>query len=379
MAAGAAAEGGGAEGGGKARHLLHVFSTFDPGGPQVRCADLWQLCPREWRHTVVAMDGRTGTMDRLGEDLSVELVAAPRGNFLANRKAFRSLVRELRPDLLLTYNWGAIEAVAGGRSAGVCPLVHHEEGFLTDELLKRHRRRNWMRRAMLRGLKTGLDVVVPSALLAGIAQREWGVPKRRLHLLPNGADLERFVPRSGERAAGPLRIGCVGGLRPEKGHARLLRAAAALPMEPAWEVHLVGDGVTRPELECLARELGIGSRVRFLGLVADPADAYRSFDVFALPSDTEQMPLVLLEAMATGLAVVSTDVGDVARILGGAGGASVPLGDDAGFTRALGERLQDAALRRDEGAALRAHVAAHYELRGCLGAYRELYGSRMGS
>ena len=74
---------------------------------------------------------------------------------------------------------------------------------------------------------------------------------------------------------------------------------------------IIGDGPERQTLERLAAELGIADRVRFAGHVAAPAAEYARFDVFALPSDTEQMPLSVLEAMAAGLPVVSTDVGDV--------------------------------------------------------------------
>jgi glycosyltransferase involved in cell wall biosynthesis len=144
-------------------------------------------------------------------------------------------------------------------------------------------------------------------------------------------------------------------------------------------LHLVGDGPLRAGLEALAATLGVRDRVTFQGLQADPAAAYRAFTVFALPSHTEQMPLSLLEAMASGLPVAGSDVGDVRAMLPEGSRAGLgPPGDPGPLARALQTLLADAERRRREGAANRARCEAHYELAACLQRWIALYRAATG-
>jgi glycosyltransferase involved in cell wall biosynthesis len=104
-------------------------------------------------------------------------------------------------------------------------------------------------------------------------------------------------------------------MRPEKQIARLLRAFALLSRNLNARLVVVGDGPEKPHLKLLTRQLGLCGRVQFTWQVADPAALYRTFDIFALTSDTEQMPYTVLEAMASGCAIAATDVGDVKRLV----------------------------------------------------------------
>ena len=110
------------------------------------------------------------------------------------------------------------------------------------------------------------------------------------------------------------------------------------------------------------------------GVVPDPAPEYRAFDLFWLSSDTEQMPLSLLEAMASGLPVVATDVGDVARIVAPENRRFVvPAGDADALARAFDELAADAGLRAELGSANRERVVQEFEIGECYGRYVELY------
>lgn len=350
--------------------VLHVFATFGTGGPQVRAVQLMQRQGTRVRHAVLAMDGHHEAASGIGAEVACELLPAPaRQGFLASMQSRRRLLRELRPGLVLTYNWGAIETVAALQGSGI-PHVHHEDGFLPEESQRRLRRRNWARRWLLRGR----PVVVPSLLLQGIAVREWRLAPSLVHHLPNGVDLQRFQPRA-RREGGPLVVGTVGGLRPEKDHATLLHAFGALPRDDV-RLHLVGDGPLRAELGALAQRLGIADRVQFTGAVRDPSSHYHRFDVFVLSSRTEQMPLSMLEAMACGLPIVSTAVGDIPHLLPPECRAGlVAPGSPVELTDALQAILCDPQRMAEEGGRNRNHCARHYELGRCLDRYLALYAA----
>src|SRR5689334_18375982 len=93
------------------RTLLHVFSTFNVGGPQIRFAQLANHFGSLYRHRIIAMDGATAAMGRLAVGLDAELIEVPvhKGETMKNLRAFRRVLSDLRPDLLVTSNWGTIE------------------------------------------------------------------------------------------------------------------------------------------------------------------------------------------------------------------------------------------------------------------------------
>jgi glycosyltransferase involved in cell wall biosynthesis len=147
-----------------------------------------------------------------------------------------------------------------------------------------------------------------------IATDDWRLRPDVIRHVPNGIDLARFAVPPSRGAEAPV-IGAVAALRPEKNLQRLLRAfAQVLPRHPARLV-IVGDGADRMCLQALSTELGIADNVAFTGQRDDAPALYAGFDLFALSSDTEQMPLSVMEAMASGLPVAATDVGDVAGMV----------------------------------------------------------------
>lgn len=347
--------------------FVHVFSTFGRGGPQVRATQLMRHLGDGVEHVVQAMDGDHGARALIDDDLQVTFaVAPPRSGFFQARRAQAAWLRSQRPDLVLTYNWGAIESVAAAKKAGL-PLVHHEDGFGPEEVCRRLRRRSWMRRWLLRGV----PLIVPSLGLRQIAAREWGVDAA--HLV-NGVDLERFAPRDSEPEA--VVIGSVGGLRPEKDYATLLQALAQM-QQPA-SLRLVGGGAMEPALRAECARLKLDGRVTFVGFTDDTARHYREFTVFAMSSRTEQMPIALVEAMACGLPVVATDVGDTRAVLAESNRELVvPPRDPAQLAAALDRLCADAALRRRLGVDNRAAAASRFEARECLERFAAVYRSAL--
>jgi glycosyltransferase involved in cell wall biosynthesis len=340
--------------------VLSIFATFGVGGPQVRFAALANQYGRAWRHAIVAMDGRVDCTARLSPELDVSFPDVPfrRGAMFGNLWAFRGALRELAPDVLLTHNWGSIEWAMACRGLRKIRHVHIEDGFGPEEVDRQLLRRVLLRRFVLRDSA----VVLPSRTLLRLAAQTWRLPRSRLIYLPNGLDLERFRPAAKPACAGPPKIGAVAALRPEKNFGRLLLAARLLLERGVdFRLAIIGDGPERRRLEALATELGIRELVDFPGAVADPAQAYRDFDVFVLSSDTEQMPFSVLEAMASGLPVAATAVGDVRHMLDRQNQPFI-CGCDAGaLAEAIGRLLADPQLRHRVGAANRRKAQADYD------------------
>ena len=349
--------------------LLHIFATFATGGAQVRFVTIANRLGGAFRHAIVAMDGHYEARALLDPALDIRFpeIGVVKGDTLGNLRRFRAALRDLRPDMLVTSNWGSIEWALARIGTGV-PHLHMEDGFGPEERTRQLPRRVLARRLLLRRS----TVVVPSVLLERLARVVWRLPSARLRRIPNGVDLSRFatarVPHDG-----PVVIGTVAALRAEKNIARLIRALARLPAAAPARLVIVGDGPERAALEALAATEGVGGRVEFAGYRVDPAPLYAGFDIFALSSDTEQMPLSVLEAMASGLPVAATDVGDVAAMLDEANGPYVVALEDGALADALAALVARSDLRAALGAANRARFEANFTEADMVAAWRDLF------
>lgn len=350
--------------------LLHVFPSFRIGGPQVRFATLANRLGRRFRHAVVTMDGRREACSLLDPALDIRFpqVSVRKGDTRGNLRRFRAALRDIAPDLLVTSNWGSIEWAVARIGTGV-PHLHMEDGFGPEERARQEPRRVLVRRLLLRRA----TVVLPSRLLLRIATETWRLPQSSVRLLPNGVDVARFAADRPRKAVHPIVIGTVAALRPEKNIGRLIRAMARLPAAIPARLVIVGDGSERVALQDLAAAEGVRARVEFVGHCEDPAPLYAGFDIFALSSDTEQMPLSVLEAMASGLPVVSTDVGDVAAMLAPANRPYVVALEDGALADALARLAVRSDLRATLGAANRARAKAEFTESDMVTAWRDLF------
>jgi glycosyltransferase involved in cell wall biosynthesis len=180
------------------------------------------------------------------------------------------------------------------------------------------------------------------------ALRRYGVPPRKITMIPNGIDVEQFAGagsllRKQLGAQDRIVIGVAGRLSPEKGLKILFHAAQAVVASvPEVLFVLAGEGPDGAALEKLTKELSIGEHVAFLGKVSRMMDFYASIDALVMPSLTEGLPLSLLEAMAAGKPVVASRVGSVPSvIIAGETGLLVEPSDVAGLRDAILYLLKD--------------------------------------
>jgi L-malate glycosyltransferase len=360
------------------RSIVHVLPSFAVGGVPIRLVDVINRIGKQFHHSIISLDNNFDAASRFAGDVDVTLVQAPprsRG-MLRSALAAALVLRRLRPDLLITCNWGAIEWAIANRLLPVARHVHLEDGFGKEEADTQIRRRVLCRRWAL-GRST--RVVVPSHRLEVLARDVWKLPARIVTYLPNGVDVERFAAPARDtlpgftRRPGELVVGTVAPLRPEKNVGRLLRVFALLGGDVAARLIIAGDGTERAALERLAGELGITDRVVFAGRVM-PESVLGTFDIFALSSDTEQMPMALLEAMAASRAVAAVDVGDVKDIVSAENRKFiVPRDNHQAFVAAIEHLLQDDTRREMLGHKNRDRVVAEFSQERMLAAYSEIF------
>jgi len=199
--------------------------------------------------------------------------------------------------------------------------------------------------------------------------------------VPNGVDVARFSSSAPDVSVGFARrpdelvIGTVAPLRPEKNIGRLLRTFATLDTSITARLVVSGDGIERRGLEQLAEELNISDRVVFTGQVT-PEAVLGTFDIFALSSDTEQMPNALLEAMAASRAVAAVNVGDVKSIVCEDNREFVvPRDDGPAFAAAIAKLLRDPEKRRALGLKNRERVVAAFSQERMFAAYSEIFAA----
>jgi L-malate glycosyltransferase len=295
--------------------------------------------------------------------LGARWLAAP---FPFTRRSARQLVAELageRPDVLLTsflspFTWPVLALKAFGYARRLVVIDH-----ASSEAPVRHGVGGLM--ALGRGWLVGrlVDAIVPVS--EANARRATGrvfLPARKVRVVPNGVEIERFPPA--ERPVGhTVTIAFAAQLIPEKGAITLLRAAERLRDRGARNVDwlVAGDGPQAADLRafCADRRL---DRVSFLGHVDDMPALLARADVVVVPSVwAEAFGLVTIEAMATGAAVVVSDSGALPEIVRGAG-LVFPAGDDAALADRLVALVRSPELRRQLGRAARRRVEERYTL-----------------
>lgn len=360
-------------------HIAHVLSSLELGGQERVALDLAAGQVRAG-HRVTAIslapppDGR----------LAPEFLAAGAAVARVERRrqgADPALVLRLsrwlganRVDLVHTHNRMALMYGAPAGRLARLAVVHTKHGrnpCSTQQLVV----------ARLAALCVDTFVAVsPETAAFARARRE--INQRRLSVISNGIELERFAPdqAAGERVRAELGIaleawvvGTVGRLAPEKNQGLLLRAVAPL-LGDRTRLLVAGDGPMMPALSRLAAALGVAPFVHLLGARRDVPDLLNALDAFALSSDSEGLPLVIPEAMATGLPVVSTRVGGVQDVLEeGLTGFMVPAGDEAGLRERIARLRADQDLGRACGLRARAAALERFSAERMLRDYLELY------
>jgi sugar transferase (PEP-CTERM/EpsH1 system associated) len=278
-------------------------------------------------------------------------------------------------------NWGAFDTVLAARLAGLRTVVHGEHGREAADPRGLDPRRNRLRRV--------LAPLVSRFVTVSFDLRRWlittvKIPAHKVVTIHNGVDTTRFFPGDSAEARETLGlpiaatvVGTIGRLDPVKDQAGLIVAFSGLAESGSNLIlAVVGEGPSRLALEGEIRRRGLSDRVRLFGERGDVPTVLRALDVFVLPSRAEGMSNTILEAMATGLPVVATDVGGNPELVEPeVTGRLVPSGDPGALEAALRAYVTDSYLRSLQGKAGRERVLQHFSLDRMAQAHGDLYTS----
>ena len=296
------------------------------------------------------------------EKLGISIIRV--GRFHSRIIRLYNIIRELRkdpPDIIYSAHFYTnFYATIAARVTGV-KEIGAIRSDLSDALKKPAFLARW-------------NLVFPRFLIANSRKAiegaiEHGVNPDSICLLENVVDTEQFRPgpergnRPGSDSA--VRIICVGRFTNQKRIDVFLHAFSELQqLTSGMRAKIIGEGDLRRPLEDLSRQLHLGpDRVEFIGKVEDMASLYQQADILVLTSDFEGMPNVVLEAMAAGLPVISTNVGAVPDIISNCHtGYILPVGDTNGFAHYILRLVRNSQLRRKMGKAGRALVENSFSL-----------------
>jgi sugar transferase (PEP-CTERM/EpsH1 system associated) len=365
--------------------IVHVLYRLDTGGMERIVVSLINATCDRYRHALITLTGFGVLRGEIDNTVTacLSLEKKPGKDWRCYFRLWRAL-RALKPDLVQTYNVGTLDLALVVKLAGVHRLVHAEHGRDASdprgENPKYCRLRRWMAPLIER------YVVVSPDLQSWLTDRA-GIRPSKVVYIANGIDAATFnVPRLESESRrqlgdfappGSVLIGHVARLDKVKDQAGLISAFKLLREEAGHadcRLIIVGEGPQREALERQIVQLGLVETVRLLGNRDDVAELLAECNVFVLSSIAEGMPVTLMEAMATGLPVVATNVGGVASVVEDrVTGTLVPAGDQHAMAEALSAYVADETLRRQHGDAGCARVAAQFSLSTMVAAYVALY------
>jgi L-malate glycosyltransferase len=369
-----------------ALHILHIHSTFAPGGKELRAVRLMNAFGDRARHTIVStMPDQLGARDAIAKGIKYEIAQNPPPLIgKPSIKRYEAIARYLAKfDLVLTYNWGAIDGVMAARvfGKGLPPIVHHEDGFNADEARRLNPVRNMYRRVALPAANA---LVVPSHKLERVAQAAWKQPADRIRRIPNGIATARYAGKPDPNAIpGFTRkpnetvVGTLAGLRDVKDLPMLVRAVAGLGTRT--RLVIVGEGPERQAILDAAESMALGDKLVLPGFLPDPHRYIGLFDVFALSSKSEQAPISLIEAMAAGLPVAAPPVGDVPAMVAPENANYIsPDWNEVRLRDRIEVLLKNPDERKRVGDANRKRARALFDEADMIAAYAKLYGEVLG-
>ena len=367
--------------------VVHVIYHLAVGGLENGLVNLINRLPAErFRHAIICLTDYTDFRNRISKpDVDVYVLHKRPGKDLRIYLELFKLFRQLRPDIVHTRNLSTLEAQLPALLAGVPHRVHGEHGRDISDLDGTSRKYRLLRRLfsplVQRYIALSLD-------LDSYLRDRVGISAGKITHICNGVDIEKFRPPREQdmdilpgnfSGADRVVVGTVGRMEAVKDQLNLAKAFIQLvEVHPDGGANLrlvmIGDGALRQPALSLLREAGLEDIVWLPGERDNVPELLGSMDIFVLPSLAEGISNTILEAMATGLPVVATDVGGNSElVLDGETGFLVPRSDPAALAAAIRRYVDDTGLRHAHGAHAQQRCETEFSISVMVKNYQDLY------
>jgi glycosyltransferase involved in cell wall biosynthesis len=364
--------------------VVQIVPMLSPGGAERVAVHIARgLNRRRYEPIVISFTGRVGCdLDHMLEDAGIE------ARYLGKHPGFDyrvygrldNVLKECEPDVIHTHLHVLRYALPSILLMKRVATVHTVHNLAEREI--EPRARLIQRYALTHGVKP----VAVAAEVAASVESMYGIHRCRViaNCIPTDLYANPKTPRNVWRAShgfndSDVLFVCVARFAPQKNHVLLLKSFAQGPAsDPRAHLVLVGEGDLRAELENLARKLNLAGKVHFLGLRSDIPDVLGAMDAFVMSSDYEGNPLSVLEAMASGLPIVSTAAGGVPNLFeAGKEGFLVPPGDLSGLAKSMNSLLKYEAARQSMGTAAKNRAKENYDVSNMVRSYEEVYEDQL--
>jgi len=336
--------------------------------------------PDIFSHEICCITTLGNAESRLKIDVPIYEMRKRYGNDWSLIPKLVKLMKDRSPDIVHTRNWGTVDGIIAAKISGVSTVIHGEHGWNVDDPTGRNTKRRIARKL--------LSCMVNRFVAVSEDINKWminsiGIERSRINKVVNGVDTNKFCPQNKEnarRALGASKsdfiIGTVGRLDPIKNQHLLLHAFARLNnARKNLRIVLIGDGPERHRLESIKDTLPCRDRIEFFGERDDVHKILPILDVFVLPSANEGISNTILEAMATGLPVIATNVGGNPELVQhGQTGLLIPPGDQDAIVGALNLYIdQNPRMRKEHGENARERAVRDFSLDRMVKQYEALY------
>lgn len=361
------------------KKILHLITGLEVGGAEMMLLKTLPRLREDFDHHVCCLRGRgpIGTeLEKAGITVSYLDLGSIFDFGIIFR--FREVIQQFRPDTLVTY---LIHADLFGRILGRLFGIKTIICSVRVKLIQA----KYLPLLLLDAFTSPFvsHYHFNSQTVADMYQRWFCLPKRKITVIPNGLEIEKYnIPvdiEAKKRAlsipAGIPLIGCVGRLEQQKGHRYLIEALALLKKnnQPIFLV-IVGDGSEREVLERQARNLKVENALIFLGRRNDVPEILQLFDAFVLPSLYEGMSNALMEAMAVGLPIVATNIPENEELITAEKtGLLVPPKDSSALAAAVERILADTSMAASLKENAQKRASQQFDITSIVSQYREFY------
>lgn len=371
--------------------VVHIIYRLSIGGLETVLTDFINNCDENrFKNIIICLTDSTDFKKRLIQEIPIYELHKKDGKDLNIFFILLRMLRRIKPAIVHTYNIGTLEYQLAALLAGVKGRVHAEHGRDFSDPDGTNWKYNLLRKLFKRIVTNWITV---SHDLQNWLSSVLGISSKKIHLIYNGVDTKRFSPENipppdltdfiNSNTRSTTVIGTVGRLDPVKNHALLIESFNQIIQQYGEknEIRLIiiGDGPLLSPLKQLAIEKKLSELIWFPGARNDIPSLLAAFDLFVLPSIAEGTPMTILEAMATELPVVATDVGGLAEIVSqGRTGTLVPSNNVQALSQAIELYITNNKLGNEHGKQGRESIVNNFSIEKMTQQYCSLYDTVLG-